>query len=120
MADESERRSSVQAILDAAKSKFPGQKLSEETLKKRSDALLSTAGQDHQQEAAAFAEEIVRWLNEMWNERQFTVEQRIFSLCLADINFYEHFPESRGGKKKFDEVYADAKAYFREQAKTEE
>jgi hypothetical protein len=63
-------------------------------------------------EAAGFTEEIIRWLNKEWNEREFTPEQRIFSIALATINFRQHFPDAKGGVAKFDEVSSAAKQYY--------
>ena len=87
-----------------------------EKLEKAREKMAEQAGEDHMQEAAAFTEEIVRWLNEEWNAREFSPEQRIFSLSLATINFRQHFPVDKGGKEKFDEISKAAWKYYAENA----
>jgi len=92
--------------------RVPGQEMSAENKQKVQERLASAAV-DHQQEAAAFAEEIVAFLNEQWNDREFTAEQRIFSAALATVNLREHFPAEKGGKEVFDRVAHEAVQYFR-------
>lgn len=69
------------------------------------------------QAAATFTEEIVAYLNEVWKVRDFTPEQRIFSIALATINLRETVPETfpdgtSGGTEMFDRVCAAARAYY--------
>jgi hypothetical protein len=70
------------------------------------------SGRDHQLEAAAFCEEIIAWLNAEWNAREFSPEQRIFSIALATVNLRQHFPAERGGKVLFDNVAHEAWKYY--------
>jgi len=86
--------------------------MSNESLAKAQETLSQRAQSDHQQEAAAFTEEIIRWLNQEWNDREFTPEQRIFSVALATINFRNHFPVDKGGKEFFDKISKTAWEYF--------
>lgn len=110
------RRQTAQDILAQAKESFQGQQMSDDMLKKAREKMSEQAGEDHMQEAAAFTEDIIKWLNEEWNAREFTPEQRIFSLSLATINFRQHFPEDKGGKEKFDSVSKAAWRYYAENA----
>lgn len=107
-----EKRLSADEILAQATEKFDGQKMSPEKLEKAQGQRSADIARDHQQEAAAFTEEIVRWLNEEFNAREFTPEQRIFSVALATVNLRQHFPVEKGGTAKFDEVAHEAKQYY--------
>jgi len=107
--------SEADALLDRVKTEgaaVKGQSMSSDALAKAQATLTQQAQADHQQEAAAFTEEIIRWLNQEWNDREFTPEQRIFSVALATINFRNHFPDDKGGKEFFDKVSKTAWEYF--------
>lgn len=93
--------------------RVPGQTMSEESMKKAQERLANAAN-DHQQEAAKAAEEIIDHLNRYWNEREFTPEQRIFSIALATVNLRQHFPADKGGKDEFDRVAYEANKYWHE------
>lgn len=110
------QRQTAQDILDQARESFKGQSMSPEQLAKARAKMVEQASEDHLAEAAAFTEEIIRWLNEEWNAREFTPEQRIFSVSLATINFRQHYPEDKGGKEKFDEVSKSAWKYYADNA----
>lgn len=88
-----------------------GQQRSAESTQKMQE-ILAKAPLNDQDEAAGFAEEIIEMLNNAWNERQFTPEQRIFSIALATVNFRQHYPEDKGGKDEFDRVAHEAHKYF--------
>lgn len=105
-------RSDAQAIIDQIKEKFDGQTMSEENKAKVQAQMLETAGEIDVAEAAGFTEEIIKWLNQEWNDREFTLEQRIFSIALATVNLRNHLPEEKGGKQKFDEVARAAWEYY--------
>jgi hypothetical protein len=67
--------------------------------------------------AAGFTEEILHYLNQVWNERSFTPEQRVFSIALVTINLRESIPDkfpggTPGGKEMFDRVCAAAREYY--------
>lgn len=67
--------------------------------------------------AAGFTEEILRFLNQVWNDRSFTPEQRVFSVALVTINLRENIPDkfpdgTLGGKEMFDRVCAAAREYY--------
>ena len=104
-------------ILAAAKEKVPGQTMSKEQLEKAAQRRAEQAAATDIPAAAGFTEEIVAWLNQAWNDRDFTPEQRIFSLALATINFRETVPdkfpdETPGGKAMFDRVCGAARTYY--------
>jgi len=96
----------------ASGAKVDGQSMSNEKLDKAKTVMLEQASKEHQTEAAAFTEEIIAWLNEQWNEREFTAEERIFSIALATVNLRQHFPDDRGGKDFFDAVSKTAWEYY--------
>jgi hypothetical protein len=91
-----------------------GQAMKPEALAKAQSRMAEDAAAHDTHEAAAFCEELIAWLNEEWNARSFTPEQRIFSVALATINLRQHFPEERGGKELFDRVSKAAWEYFRD------
>jgi hypothetical protein len=67
---------------------------------------------EHALEAAAHAEDIIKWLQQEWGERGFSFEQCVFALALATINFRESMPEKAGGKEMFDRVAHEARKYY--------
>lgn len=67
---------------------------------------------EHALEAAAFAEDTLKWLQREWGERGFSPEQGIFALALATINVREGVPAEHGGKEKFDDVAEEARKYY--------
>jgi hypothetical protein len=99
-------------ILEKRSGKVEGQVMSDENRKKASDAIAAAAAEADVQAAAGFTEEILKFLNEKWNEQEFTPEQRIFSIALATVNLRQHFPENLGGKETFDAVAKTAWEYF--------
>jgi len=102
-------------LLQQAKSsgtQVAGQTMSSGKLDKAKADIAKKSSEEHQLEAAAFTEEIIKWINDQWNDREFTPEQRIFSISLSTINFRNHFPEERGGKEFFDKVSKTAWEYF--------
>lgn len=107
------RKETVDSILSQVRDKFPGQKMSEKNVEKAQATIAESAAEGDQAEAAEFAERIVAWLNEEWNDREFTLEQRIFSIQLAVINLRQHLPEDKGGKAYFDEVGRLAWEFYR-------
>ncbi len=119
MSDESKsvgavgRRGEAARIVEMAKDQLAGQTMSPEVLARAKTRLAEDAARRDTDDAAAFCEELVAWLNDQWNERGFTPEQRIFSVALATINLRQHFPEERGGKDTFDRVSKAAWEYFR-------
>ena len=108
--------SRAQEILDKATGQFKGQEVKPEKLKEMMKKRAEQSGKEMQAEAAAFTEEIVKWLNDAWNEREFTAIQRVYSLALAYTNFQKSYPEDKGGPKEFDEIAAAAIEYYRENA----
>lgn len=106
------RKGDAEAILEQAKQRVEGQKMSDENLKKAQERMVEQADRDHTTEAAAFTEETIVWMNDQWNEREFTPEQRVFSLALTFINFSEHFPAEKGGPDEFVRIYKEARKYF--------
>ena len=108
--------SQAQKILDQVKGQFKGQEVKPEKLVEVMKKRAEQSGKEMQTEAAAFTEEIVKWLNDAWNEREFTPVQRVYSLALAYTNFQKAYPEDKGGPKEFDEIAAAAAEYYRENA----
>lgn len=104
----------VQDILDRAKDSFKGQQMAPEKVEAERRKMVDKAGVNHQEEAAAFTEEIIRWFNSECNDRELTPEQRVFALALAFINFRESFPADKGGPAKFKEVAQAAASYYTE------
>lgn len=103
--------SKLDAIADAIKAtgtQRAGQTISDKTLEERQ----KIAERDRTLEAAGFAEEIIKWLNERFNEREFDPAQRVFSVALATVNLREHLPEEKGGKALFDREAYRAKLYY--------
>lgn len=98
-------------IMDSATRQIAGQTVTGAQLDK-ARATIANATEDHRAEAAAFTEKTIAWLNDEWNAREFTAEQRIFSVALATINLRQHFPGDRGGKEYFDRVANAAWDYF--------
>lgn len=90
--------------------KHDGQQVSPEHLQ----AQVERATQASQLEAAAFAEEIIKWLNDEFIARGFDVNQRVFSVALATINLRENLPADKGGKAAFDSIAYSARVYFDE------
>lgn len=104
-------------ILETAKERVTGQTMSKTQLEKAERVRAVTVANDDTAAAAEYTEAIVRDLNEAWNDRNFTPEQRVFSLALATINFREHIPEvfpdgTPAGKAFFDRVCGLAREYF--------
>jgi hypothetical protein len=93
-----------------------GQSVSDAKREELVALIAARADQDHRVEAATFCEEIIAWLNEQWTARQFTANQRIFSLALAGFNLRRTFPAEKGGMDFFDRVEDEAWLYFRENA----
>lgn len=85
---------------------------SPESIEKVRRAIEASAINDHTLEAAAHAEDILRWLRNAWEARGFTPEQCVFAVALATINLRESLPEKLGGKELFDRVAAEAKRYY--------
>jgi len=111
------RRGDAAQLLAAAKEQIPGQVMSEERQAKAALIQRARATAVDSEAAAIFTEEIISHLNEVWKERDFTPEQRIFSLALATINLRETVPDkfpdgTAGGKDMFDRVCAAARAYY--------
>jgi hypothetical protein len=107
--------SDADEMLKAAQTKgdqVKGQAMSQEKLDKAQGAISRQSAEEHQIEAASFTEETIKWLNTEWNDREFTPEQRIFSISLALVNFRNHFPEDKGGKEFFDKISKTAWEYF--------
>lgn len=103
-------------ILEEAKAngeQVSGQTRSAESLRKAQERLAG-AETDHMQEAAAGAEDIIAYLNDYWNEREFTPEQRIFSVALATVNLRQNFPKEKGGTDEFDRVAHEAWKYWKD------
>jgi hypothetical protein len=99
-------------ILEKASTSIPGQAMNEDNRKRAAESIAAQAALDDVLEAAGFTEEIIAFLNTSWNEREFTPEQRIFSISLATINLRQHFPDTLGGKDTFDRVSKEAWEYF--------
>lgn len=99
-------------ILEKRSGKLAGQSMSDDNRNKASAAIAAAAAEDDTQAAAGFTEEILAYLNEKWNERGFTPEQRVFSIALATVNLRQHFPDSMGGKATFDIVAKTAWEYY--------
>jgi hypothetical protein len=89
-----------------------GQTMSEAKRAEVAERVAVQAEHEHVLEAAAFCEEAIAWLNEQWNAREFTAEQRIFSIALLTINMRQTFPPERGGKDLFDRVSHEAWDYY--------
>lgn len=105
----------AEQLLEQAKNalKLQGQTLDTTKLDKAQSAIATAAAENDITEAAAFCEEIIKFLNAEWNAREFTVEQRVFSIALATVNLRQHLPEERGGKELFDAVSKTAWEYFK-------
>lgn len=99
-------------ILEKASTRLPGQAMTDDKRQKAAESIAARAALDDVMEAAGFTEEIIAFLNNTWNERDFTPEQRIFSISLATINLRQHFPDALGGKETFDRVSKEAWEYF--------
>jgi hypothetical protein len=95
------------------KEKIEGQKMSAERLARASAMIDEASLTEHQREAAGFAETILEILRAEWADRGFTREQAVFAVALATVNLRETFPEENGGKAAFDEIAAQATAYYR-------
>ena len=111
------QRGDADKILAAAKEKIEGQSMSDERLDLARAAQNAQAAKLDMEAAAAFTEEIIHYLNGVWNERNFTPEQRIFSIALATVNLREQVPEkfpngTPGGKETFDRVCVSAREYY--------
>jgi alkanesulfonate monooxygenase SsuD/methylene tetrahydromethanopterin reductase-like flavin-dependent oxidoreductase (luciferase family) len=103
-------------LLSQATDQFRGQAMAKDRVEKAQAQRDQTIARDHTAEAAAFTEEIIRWLNNEWNAREFTPEQRIFSVALATVNLRQHFPADKGGTACFDTVAQNAKQYYLDNA----
>jgi hypothetical protein len=99
-------------IIEKASTSIPGQEMSDDRRQKAAAEIAAQAVLNDMMEAAGFTEEIIAFLNTSWNERDFTPEQRIFSISLATINLRQHFPDALGGKDTFDRVSKEAWEYF--------
>jgi hypothetical protein len=111
----SEPLSTAEELLQAVKqhgTRHDGQAMSDANRAQAAERVAAQADQDHVREAATFCEEVIGWLNEQWNAREFTAEQRIFSLALVTINMRQTFPPERGGKELFDRVSHEAWRYY--------
>lgn len=106
------KRGDAAEILKKATKQVEGQQMSAENREKAAAAIAARAAEDDVQEAAAFTEEIIKLFNNEANDRDLTPEQRIFAISLATINLRQHFPDSLGGKEKFDAVAKTAWEYF--------
>lgn len=106
------QRGDANRILEMAKNQVVGQTISAENLEKAQKRIAEEGATNDQQEAAAFCEELIAWLNEQFLAREFTAEQRIFAVSLATINLRQHFPEDKGGKEYFDRISKTAWEYF--------
>ena len=109
------RRGEAQRILESAKERIAGQTMSKDKQAKVQSRMVESAEKHDVEEAAGFCEEIIGWLNDSWNAREFTLEQRIFSIALATVNLREHFPDDKGGKELFDRVCSTAKEFYLKQ-----
>lgn len=89
-----------------------GAAMSPETVDKARKIIEARAMNEHALEAAAQAEDIIRWLQQEWASRGFSPEQCVFAVALATINLRESMPEKYGGKEMFDRVAAEARAYY--------
>jgi hypothetical protein len=107
-----DKRLTAQEILDSDKEKFEGQKMSPKKLEQAQEKMAKRTEQDYLLEAVTFTEETIKWLNEEWNSREFTAEQRVFSLALTFVKLRETFPADKGGIDKFEEVANSAAAYY--------
>jgi hypothetical protein len=99
-------------ILEKRSTKVEGQAMSEENRKRAAAAIAAQGAESDILAAAGFTEEIIAFLNKEWNEREFTAEQRIFSVALATVNLRQHYPANLGGKETFDAVAKTAWDYF--------
>jgi hypothetical protein len=96
------------AAIKATGTQHDGTTVSDEAAAKRAKVAAAAA----EQEAAAFTEEILKWLNDRFNERGFSAGQRVFSVALATVNLREGLPEDKGGKALFDQVAYEARVYY--------
>lgn len=85
---------------------------SAENADKAKRVIEASAMDDHALEAAASAEDVIKYLQNAWAERGFTPEQCVFALALVTINFREGVPSQFGGKEMFDRVATEARKYF--------
>ncbi len=85
---------------------------SPESLAAAKRVIEANAVNEHLNEAAGNAEDIVSWLQQEWASRGFSPEQCVFALALATINFRETMPENFGGKEMFDRVAHEAHKYY--------
>ena len=113
------KRGDAAQLLAQAKEKVPGQTMSEERREKAEQLHRAQAAALDSEAATVFTEEIIAYLNRVWNERNFTPEQRIFSMALTTINLRETVPDkfpdgTPGGKEMFDRVCASARKYYDE------
>lgn len=109
------KRGTADQILAEAKARgeqLDGQTRSDDNRRKMQERLAG-ADVDHREEAAEAAEDIIKYLNDYWNDREFTPEQRIFSVALATVNLRQNFPEDKGGVAEFDRVAHEAWLYWK-------
>ncbi len=111
------RQGDADQLMAQATGKVEGQKMSPERLEQARKQQLAQATTLDTQASAEFTEEIITYLNEMWNARNFTPEQRIFSIALATVNLREQVPPefpdgTPGGKDMFDRVCRAAREYY--------
>jgi hypothetical protein len=99
-------------ILKGRSVKVEGQTMSEDNRRKAAAAIAAQGAEADILAAAGFTEEIIAFLNKEWNTREFTPEQRIFSVALATVNLRQHYPAELGGKDTFDGVAKSAWEYF--------
>ena len=104
-------------LLAQATERIDGQTMSKERLERAEELRISQATALDIQGAATFTEEIIAYLNLVWNDRNFTPEQRVFSIALATINLREQVPDvfpdgTPGGREMFDRVCNAARVYY--------
>ncbi len=106
------KRGDAAKILAQVEGQVDGQAMSAEQLKKAQEKMAADSAANDMLEAAGCCEEVITYLNEVWNERGFTPEQRVFCIALVTVNLREHLPEDKGGKAMFDRVAYEAKKYY--------
>ena len=111
------RPGDAEQLMAQATEKAAGQTMSPAQLEKAAKVRMEQAATLDTLEAATFTEEIIAYLNRVWIERNFTPEQRVFSIALVTVNLRETVPDkfpdgTSGGTEMFDRVCMAARAYY--------
>lgn len=98
-------------FLGPGRQAMPGQARTGDRLEAQRKAI-ERLSPDRVAEAAANTHEIIRLINAAWQEAELSLEQCVFALCLATINYRNTMPEQHGGKEAFDHIAVEAQEYY--------